>query len=293
MLRLLVTLLQLFRCLYPSGVVARRVFWTCLAVIAGFSAYQVYLWLYGCRGSLTDDQTAAVQVAVSNAVDDFAASGGALPARAVVVHFLNDGTDRVTQAVRRELSSRDDWTLVSSSPVRAFVGSISSSISSASSVDEVLRPGNRVGIDVIFYGSVADISTTNGISRAEISISAYDTRRGRRIVSGVREAEYPVVGTETGRKVAKVSRARRVAAGIVIALLLPWLCAPIVFKVREAKSNAASAALMSGLLACDAFCGHFLFFGLSERPFGVVSALLLCFTYNLIVCEALARRAVR
>lgn len=291
MLRLLVTSLQLFRCLYPRSSGGQRIFWMVFALVAVFVSIQGYLWLYGCRGSLTNDQASAVRTAVSTALDDFTREGGALPASAAVLHLRNDRTDRVTAALRKELASRKGWTVVSSSPARAFLKSLASTLDSATSLDEALRPGSHVGIDVIFYGSVADVSTTNGVSRAEISLSAYDTRVGRRVVSGVREAEYPRVETATGRKVVRFPLARRMLAGAVFVILLPWLCAPVVRRVREAKSNAASTALMAGFLAADALCGALLFFGLSDRAFGVALALLVCFIYNLAVSEYIANRS--
>ena len=291
MLRLVLTTLRIATVIWPRNSALRRVLIGVFAITVGFLGYQGYVWLHGTKNTLPPDQAAALRAAVSDAIDSFVEKGGVLPARVAVVHLRNDPDDHATDILREELRAREGWDLLETSPVRAFLGSVATTMVNATSVDECLRPGSRVGIDVVFYGAVGEVSSTNGISRAALDVSAYDTRVSSKVVAGRQEAEYPPVRSAAGKAVIKRPRSLRAWIFAAIALVLPWLAAPVVWKVREAKSNAASAALMAGLLAIDALAGYILFFGLSDRPFGVALALLLCFVYNLVIAEALAHRA--
>lgn len=290
MWRIVLAGLRVATALYPRSRAMTRVFWGVVVLLLGFFGYQGYVWFYASKGSLSADQSTAVREAVRSALDDFAAGGGALPARAAVFHLRNDPTDGATAILRRELEDRPEWTLVESSPVKAFLEDIGRTIQDATSVDEYLRPGSRVGIDVVFYGTVRDVSSTNGVSRAELDLTAYDTRIGGKAVSGPRVAEFPKVRTDAGRAMIRRPRPFRAWAFALFALVLPWLAAPVVHRVREARSNTASALLLAGLLCLDALVGAALFFALSERVAAVVAVLLLCLFYNLVVCEALAHR---
>ena len=291
MWRIVLAGLRVATALYPRSRAMTRVFWGATALLAGFLGYQGYVWLYASKGSLSADQASAVREAVGSALDEFAAKGGGFPARAGIMHLRNDPTDGATRILRHELESRPGWVPVDSSPVKAFLQGIAQTVQDATSADEYLRPGSRVGIDVVFYGTLRDVSTTNGISRAELSLTAYDTRAGRKLVSGVRSAEFPKVSTGLGRSVVRHSRALRIWIFLLFAAALPWIAAPVVHKVREARSNAASALLLAGLLAVDALAGALLFVALSARSVAVSVVLVLCLSYNLLVCEYHAHRS--
>jgi len=90
---------------------------------------------------------------------------------------------------------------------------------------------------------------------------------------------------------AEPSRAWRHWFFALFVLLLPFAAAPLVFRTREARSNAASAALLAGLTGADLVCGGLLFrdfFGHAALSVGLA---LLCVCWNLFAAELVARRA--
>lgn len=258
-----------------------------------FLAVQIWFWLSPAPLPLTPDQEKAVRDAVSQAVGKAAAVDGTLPAKAAVVHLHDDPTDQATAAFRAELSEHEGWTPVEGSPAVAFIRSVGKTLYEATSVDEYLRPGARVGIDVVFYGSLRSVSTSNGVSRAVLSVSAYDTRNGAKTVSESFAGEFPRLRTAVARAAVRTSIRARVWIFLIFALLLPWASAPIAFRVRRARSNAASAALLSGLVGADLMAGGLLFYGFSDRAAAVIAVILACITWNLLSCEILSRCAVR
>ena len=260
-------------------------------VVGLFLLFQVWCWLRPSPVPLTPDQERAVRDAVSQAIGKAAAVEGTLPATAAVVHLHGDPTDQATAAFRAELAGRDGWTAVAGSPAVSFLKSVGKTLYEATSVDEYLRPGARVGIDVVFHGRLLGVSTTNGVSRATLSLSAYDTRRGETVASGSYEGEFPRLRTAVARAAVRTPLRTRIWIFAVFALALPWVCAPLAFRVRRARSNAASAALLAGLTGADLVLGGILFYGLSGRALSVILVVLACIGWNLLVSELLARRA--
>ena len=256
-----------------------------------FLIVQVWLWLRPAPVPLTPDEEKAVRDAAAQAVARAGAEAGALPATAAVVHLHGDPTDQATAAFRAELADKSGWTSVAGSPAAAFLKSVGKTLYEATSVDEYLRPGSRVGIDVVFYGRLAGVSTTNGVSRASLAVSAYDTRAGRTLASGSFEGEFPRLKTAMARAAVRTPLRARVWAFAAFALLLPWACAPLVFRARRARSNTASAALLAGLTGADLILGGLLFYGLGGHALAVILAALACIAWNLAVGEFLARRA--
>ena len=259
-------------------------------LVAAFLLVQAWLWLRPSPVPLTSDQMKAVHEAVSQAVDA-AALPGVLPAAAAVVHLRGDPTDQATEALRGELAAREGWGAVAGSPAVAFLKSVGKTLYEATSVDEYLRPGARVGIDVVFHGRLLGVSTTNGVSRASLSLSAYDTRRGETLASGVFAGEFPRLRTAVARAAVRTPVRRRIALFAAFVLLLPLLCVPLVRRARAARSNTASAALLAGLTGADLVAGGLLFYGLSGRGLAVILVVLSCIAWNLLLSEILARRA--
>ena len=289
---LVAAILNFFSRLYPRRHVRTWPFWLLVFAVVAFLGVQAWLWLKPSRVPLSPDQAVAVRQAVSEAVDRFAADGGVLPARAAVVPLRGDPTDEATEFLRAELAERDGWTLLAGSPVKTFLKQVGHTMVDATGADEYLRPGARVGIDVVFHGRVLDVSTTNGISRTSLALAAYDTRRGTTVFSETFVSEYPKVRTAAGRAAIAVSHRGRVFLFSLFALVLPFAAAPLVFVVAERKSNLASATLMGGLAAIDLLLIAFFFYGLSGHAFALCLSLAVCFVYNLFVCEMLARRRV-
>jgi len=293
-LLLLSAALFVLRHAFPVPFFARHCFWWGGGLAAVFVLCQLWFWLKPSPVPFSPNESAAVRDAVQRVLDGVSESEGfATPVSAAVVHLVSDSTDEATAVVRREIADREGWTLVNGSPAVAFVKSLAKTLYEASSVDEYLRPGARVGIDVVFYGVLNHVSTEGGISRASLTLTAYDTRRGVDLFKGDVNGEFPRVRTAVGRAVVAKSRSSRIWIFAVFALLLPWISAPLSLRVLSRRSNGASALALGVLVALDAVAGLVLFYGIASHGAAVLSILAVCLVYDLVCCEFLSRRAVR
>lgn len=276
--------------LYPRRRSMLWPFWTVIAIVLSFLGLQAWFWLRPRTVPLSADQAVATRMASALALDRFERSGGALPATAVVAHLSDDPTGAATEALRAEISHRDGWTLAKGSPVKAFLQGIGSSILDAKTAGELFAPGKQIGIDVVFTGRLLSVSTVDGISHAELEVSAWDVRLGTTVFSEKFTEEYPKFSTALRRTAARQPRTARIVVFFLLVLALPWALRGVVERVREQKSNTASAVLMVGLLACDVLFGLVLFYGIDQHAVLAVLGLLILQIYNLAVCEAIAHR---
>ena len=272
---------------------SRHPFWWFGSVIGLFLLFQVWFWLRPDPVPFTENEAAAVRSAVREALERIEAVEGALPATAAVVHFSSDPTDGATAILRRELSARDGWTPVTGSPAVVFLKRMGKTLNEATSADEYLRPGRRVGIDVLFYGAVKYVGSYGGIGRATLTVRAYDTRSGRNLFADDVSASYPKVRTVVGRVVVARRRSTRWWIFGAVVLLLPWALAPFFLGVLSRRSNGANAGVLASLVGLDLLAGSFLFYGIASRALAAAGVVLLCAGYNLFCCEVLSRRALR
>jgi hypothetical protein len=257
-----------------------------LAVI--FLGVQVFFWLRPAPVPLKPEEREAVRTAVGQALDAAKNVEGLMPATVAVVHLSGDPSDDATAVLREELERRDGWTPIKGTPAAAFVRDVAKTIMEATSVEECLRAGRRVGIDVIVRGKLDAVTSTNGTASAALFLSLYDTRKGADVISGAFQGSWPPPAPVARLGASSVSG--KWIFG-VFALLLPWLAAAVVIRAREARSNIASALLLAGLLALDMLVGAFFVKGLFSGVGIAISVGAVCLIYNLVVCEILSRRA--
>ena len=273
--------------------VSRHPFWWFGSFLGLFVLLQIWFWLRPAPVPLTANEAYAVREAVRVALQKTEAVEGVLPATAAVVHFSSDPTDEATTILREELAAREGWTPVTGSPAVAFLKKLGKTLNEATSVDEYLRPGRRVGIDVLFYGSVRSVATYDGISHVTLSVKAYDTRTGKNLFADELTESYPKMKTAVGRSVAATSRSRRWWIFAIIVLVLPWALAPIIGRVIEHRSNGANAGVIAALVGLNLITGAILFYGISSHAFAAVATVLVCAVYNLVCCEILSRNRTR
>ncbi len=264
--------------------------WLLFSVGGLFLLAQIYFWLSPRPKPLTANESEAVRDAIVEVLEKAEKSGVSLPATAAVVHLVSDRTDEATAILRREIAAREGWTLVKGSPASAFLKSLGKTLYEATSVDEYLTPGRRVGIDVVFYGTLRGVASANGVSRADVALTAYDTRLGKQILAEEAQGSYPRVRTAVGRAVVAKSRATRGWIFGIFVALLPWATIPLTKRLLERRENGASAVALAGLVLADILLGLFLFYGLSGHTLAVALVTLGCLAYNVFCLEILSRR---
>ena len=289
-LLLLSVALFVLRHAFPIPWFARHCYWWGGGFLFLFLAIQLWFWLAPRPTPYTANEAEAVRAAVVETIEKAEKAGVARPATVAVVHLVSDPTDEATAILRGELAAREGWTVVSGSPAVAFLKGLAKSLYEATSVDEYLLPGRRVGIDVLFYGTVRGVATIDGMSRAVVSLTVYDTRTGKEVLSEEVAATYPRVHTAVGRAVVAKSRSTRAwIFGIVVALL-PWVTVPLTKRLLERRENGASAIALSGLVVCDILLGLFLFYGVSGHMLAAALVTLGCLAYNVLCLEILSRK---
>lgn len=274
---------------FPIPLLARHCFWWGGGLAVLFVLCQLWFWLRPSPIPFSTKESAAVRDAVQQVLNDVSeADGFATPVSVAVVHLVSDPTDEATMTLRREIATREGWTLVNGSPAVAFIKSLAKTIYEATSVDEYLRPGARVGIDVVFYGVLNHVSTDGGISRASLTLTAYDTRKGKDLFKGDVNGEFPRVRTAVGRAVVAKSRSSRIWIFAAIVLLLPWVSAPLSLRVLSRRTNSTSALVLGALVVLDVVVGLFLFYGFAS--YIALAVLAVCIVYDLTCAEILSRR---
>ena len=285
------SLLRICAAFYPRRHSLLWPFWVVFALVLAFLAFQAWFWLKPHAVPLSADQVVAARAASALVLDRFERSGGELPVTAVVAHLSDDPTGAATEALRAEIAHRSRWTVAEGSPVKEFLKRIGNSLRDAKTAGELLDPGKRVGIDVVFHGRLVSATTLDGISRTELEVSAYDTRKGGEVLSGTFAESYPKVSTALGRTAMRRSRRTRIAVFALLVLMLPWALWGVVERVGDHRTNTASAVLMIGLLACDVLFFSVLFYGIARHAILAAVGLLVILVYNLAVCEFIVRRS--
>ena len=269
---------------------SRHPFWCFGSLLGLFILFQIWFWLRPAPVPFTANEASAVRSAVRVALEKAESVEGTLPATAAVVHFSSDPTDEATAILREELAVRG-WTPVAGSPAVAFLKSLGKTLNEATSVDEYLRPGARVGIDVVFYGTVRSVTSHEGISRATLTVKAYDTRKGATLLEEDVSEAYPKVSTALGRAVVAKSRSSRWWIFAAVALVLPWALAPLSLRVLGRRSNGANAGVLAALVGLDLLAGAVLFYDISGHAMSAVVVVVLCVFYDVVCSEILSRRS--
>jgi hypothetical protein len=146
---------------------------------------------------------------------------------------------------------------------------------------------------VLFYGTVQAVASYDGISRATLTVKAYDTRTGKNLFADDVTASYPKVRTAVGRSVVATPRSKRWWIFAAIALVLPWALAPLTLGILGRRSNGANAGVLATLVGLDLIAGAILFYGIAGHALAAAGVILLCAIYDLVCCEFLSRNRVR
>ncbi len=148
-----------------------------LAVLAVFFGWQVFIFLRPRPPVYSPDDMEALTAAARQAAERLAPKIGP-QARIGVAHLGGDPLDTATTALKTALASRSGWRVEEHSIVQKFLVDVSRAVSQATSIEEVLRAGQKVDLDVIVAGRVLAVASTNGATHAALELTAYDTRKG-------------------------------------------------------------------------------------------------------------------
>jgi hypothetical protein len=214
------------------------------------------------------------------------------PRRIGVVHFVNDPTRQVTDAVSTRFAGPTEWTVDDRSVIQRFLGDVGRSLARASTPEEVAFAARDVELDWVVMGRVHDVMADAETARIELSVWIYDLERGTWVY---RERLARTFHADQSLAVTVASFWSRpwvrVLAWLILATLLPWLTAPLIYRVIEHKSNLLSALLLSGYGAADLLLMLALMnFHVTSRQtsIGIALALLLASLYNYWACEKIA-----
>lgn len=221
---------------------ARIVIWSFVA----FIAWQVGVFLLPKPAPYTEDQHQALARASESLAATIAPSLDR-PACFGVIHLWNDGNDEATAILKATLASRrSDWTVLQESVIHRFLSDVGKTVSEASSLDELVNAGRRVKVDVVLAGRVADLATSNRVSHAALDILACDVQAGRVLFKGRVEGDWtPGPLERLARWIRQAGAMTRLLVWLAFVLILPWVTPFGTRWAVEAKSNAASFALVA------------------------------------------------
>jgi hypothetical protein len=264
--------------------------WVMAAVVL-FLLWQAWVFERPRPRAYSVAEVRAIETAVRRSTDLLAEVTPG-PTRFAVAHFRDDDRDLVTEGFRDALAGRDGWTVVQGSPVNAFLRDVGRAVSEATSLDEVVHAGRRVGIDVVVSGRLLAVGSTNDTGTAAIRVGAYDTRPGAWILRDTVAAEWrPGVAQRVSMVFGRLGWFLRLVLWLAFTGLLPWVTPFVTRWALARKSNAASALAVGGYTMAD-MAVLVLFFGPSVSGgagwLAFFVALAACGAYNFIACERTA-----
>lgn len=264
-------------------------------VLAAFAVWQGSVFLRQSPREYTATEKAAVRNLCRDVVDRLAEQSPG--DRAIgVAHFLNDPSDGFTTIMREAAAGTPDWRVEEASIIQRFLSDISTAVKNATSLDEIIHAGRRVGIDIVIAGRVIETLASQEGARAEAMVMAYDVKQGKALLNEPLSATWePTLGSRLGGAVRGMNPFLRFVVWLVLVLLLPLVTPFATHWVIEKKSNLASFGLLAAYTVTGLFLA-LLFAGFRiEGPFRAVTLCLAvagCGTYNYWVCERIARRSL-
>ncbi len=259
-----------------------------------FLLWQFWVFLQPRPRALSTLEANAVERAVDLAVARLepAVPG---PARFGVAHILNDPRDQVTTLVRMALLRHEGWTVNEGSVIQRFLSDVTEALSQATSLEEIVRAGQKVDMDVVIAGRVLAVDATNGVGRAVLQLYAYDTRAGAWLLKDDFTADWkPNVAQRTAIGLRGLSGLARLALWLGVVLVFPWVTAFATHWALDRKTNLSSLLVVSGytlvgLLFALVLVRPALGQGLPGWP--LIGAFLFGTIYNYWACERIAERA--
>ena len=209
-----------------------------------------------------------------------------------VAHFLNDPSDGFTAIMRDVIAGRDAWRVEEMSVIQKFLSDVTAAVMNATSLDEIVHAGRRVGLDVVVAGKVVGTGETGGEGFAEAMFVVYDVRGGQVLFREVLSATWrPSAAARVSRGLRQVHPLLRLLAWLALVFMLPLLTPFATHWAVGRKSNFASFALLAAYTIADLFLALlFSGFRLEGPPRAVLLCLAVaaCGLYNYRVCERIA-----
>ena len=265
-----------------------------IALVVFFILWQVWVFMHARPRVYSVAEIGAVNQATEQ-VRDLLAQQLQGPVRFGVAHFVNDDSDRVTESIRRALASRAGWTVEQGSILKKFLEDITKAAANATTVEEIIKAGQRVEIDVFVMGQILSIDETNGVGRATVQVYAYDVRPGAWVLQKAVTSEWkPGFVNQTMGKVSGLRPRSKFILWILFVIFLPWLTYPLTHWALEKKTNVSSFVVISLYTVLDLalavlLTGFRIVGGESWLMF--LSAFVLSAGYSFWICERIAGRA--
>ena len=200
-----------------------------------------------------------------------------------VAHLLNDPSNYFTDSLKGKLAGVANFTLQQGSVAQRFLADVMEAVQEATSFEELAFAANNVELQSMVCGRVEEVNETDGIGYAVLGYHIYDIAAGEWILHERIEADSRV------EKGAWLKRHWKVLAALLLIGLIPWLSFQLLEKVVERNSNAASAALIAGLVAVDLLLLWWA--GLFGAKVAVpVVGVVLAVGYNLWACDFMAKK---
>ncbi len=272
-------------------------------LLAGFVGWQAWIFFRPAPRAYTEREVEAIRGLASEAADRIArvalaagAQGSARdsgePCVFGVAHFINDPTDRFTAIMAETIDARDSWRVDEASVIQRFLADVSTAVKQATSLDEVVHAGRRVGLDMLVAGKVLHVESDGSSALAEAQVVAYDLRQGKTVcnetLSVQRRASF---GNRCAGTVTRIHPSIRFLVWLGLVLALPVVTPFATHWAIEKKRNSASFGLLAAYTLVDLFLA-LLFAGF--RVGGALwaatlcLALALCCGYNYWVCGKIA-----
>ncbi len=259
-----------------------------------FLLWQFWVFLQPRPRLFSTLEANAVEKAVDVAVDQLAGRVAG-PTRFGVAHILNDPRDQVTTSIRLSLAKVDGWQLTEGSVIHRFLSDVTEAIGQATSVEEIIRAGQKVDMDVVVAGRVLAVDATNGVGRAVLQLYAYDTRSGEWLLREDFSAEWrPNFAQRTAIGMRGLTTKMRFVLWLGVVVLLPWVTAFATQWALARKSNFSSLLVVSGYTLIGLLLALMLArpaAGETIPAWPMIGAFLFSTIYNYWACERVAQRS--
>ena len=276
---------------------------TLFIIAALFTLWQGWVFFRPKPREYSPAEMKAVRAACERAADVLSTRLAARPNQAAsaeppvlgIMHFLDDPNDAFTKTVRDVFSAKSDWRVEEQSVILKFFADIGSTLKSATTLDEIVHAGRRVGLDYVVAGKVNSVRYVRNKGETEFSMYVYDVKQGKLLVDEtITETWSPSLVVRLANGLRSVHPIVRLLIWIVFVALLPVVTGFATTWALDRKSNAASFAVLSVYTALDLLTAMLLSgFALTGPVRGILLlvVLLLCAAYNFRACERVAAKA--
>lgn len=189
------------------------------------------------------EMTATINEGTSTAVVRPATSPALV---AGIAHLLNDSNEMATAALKDALRSSGRYEVHEGSVLKKFFSDVTDALSESKSLEEVLRAGQKVKLDLVLAGRVVDVVLINeSKATAKLELLAWDTREAKIMMRQTIEATAEIGWEQkAGQMMRGLPAHQRLIIWLAIVASAPWLTAFATHRVLEKKSNASSFLLI-------------------------------------------------